>query len=96
MGGHQAPVVDKEDRFLGAALMESANIGICLVKLNNPQVCTGDAGNAFLYGATHEKLYIVEGPEFGPKLVGERLLIMESPYDLASLAARYHEHCSKQ
>ena len=76
--------------------MEGVRIGFCLAKLNNLQVCAGDVGNAFLYGTTHEKVYIVAGPEFGPKLAGKRLLIVKSLYGLASSAARYHEHCSEQ
>ena len=76
--------------------MEAVRIGFCLAELNNLQVCAGDVGNAFLYGTTQEKVYIVAGPEFGPKLAGKRLLIEKSLYGLASSAARYHEHCSAQ
>ena len=95
-GGHRAPIVEKEDRFSGVVSMEAVRIGFCLAKLNNLQVCAGDVGNAFLYGTTQEKVYIVAGPEFGPKLAGKRLLIEKSLYGLASSAARYHEHCSAQ
>ncbi len=95
-GGHWAPAVDKEDRFSGVVSMEGATIGFCLAKLNNLQICAGDVGNAFLYGVTQEKVYLVAGPEFGPKLAGKRLLIIKSLYELANSAARYHDHCSEK
>ncbi|MEM7375623.1 MAG: reverse transcriptase domain-containing protein, partial [Bacteroidota bacterium] len=93
-GGHRAPLVRKEDRFSGVVTMDGVRIGFVLAMLNGLLVCAGDVGNAFLYGTTREKVYIVAGPEFGPNLAGKRLLIVKSLYGLASSAARYHEHCS--
>ncbi len=95
-GGHTAPTVDKAERLSGVVSMEGRRIGFFLAKLNDLQVCAGGIGNAFLYGFTQEKVYIVAGPEFGPKLVGKWILIEKSLYGLASSAARYHEYCSEQ
>ena len=57
-------------------------------------VCAGDIGNAYLYGKTKEKVYIIAGPEFGDKLLGKRLLIDKALYGLKSSSARFHEHLS--
>ena len=40
--------------------------------MNGLSVCTGDVGNAFLYGIIKEKYYIIAGPEFGPEVQGKR------------------------
>ena len=63
-------------------------------KLNGLDVCAGDIGNAYLYGKTKEKVYIIAGPEFGKKLQGKRLLIDKALYGLKSSSARFHEHLS--
>ncbi len=57
--GHRAPTVDKEEGFSGVVSMEGVRICFCLAKLNDLQVCAGDGGNAFLYGFTQEKDYMV-------------------------------------
>ena len=66
-------------------------MGFVLANLNGLQCCAADVGNAFLYGKTCEKVYIVAGPEFG-SLHGQRLIIDRSLYGLRSSAARFHEH----
>ena len=65
-----------------------------MAKINNLNVCAGNIGNAFLYGKTKEKVYIIAGPEFGPKIQGKRLIIDKSLYGLKSSSARFHEHLS--
>src|SRR5210317_1358094 len=57
-------------------------------------VCAGDVGNAFLYGVTHEKYFIIAGAEFGPEVHGKCLVIHKSLYGLKSSAARFHENLS--
>jgi len=57
-------------------------------------VCAGDIGNAYLYGKTREKVFIVAGPEFGPELEGKRLIVDKAFYGLKTSAARFHEHLS--
>ena len=56
-------------------------------------VCAGDVGNAFLYGKTNEKVFVIAGPEFGIHQ-GKRMIVDRSLYGLKSSAARFHEHLS--
>ena len=56
-------------------------------------MCAGDVGNAFLYGKTREKVYVVAGEEFGEHK-GKRMVIDKSLYGLKSSGARFHEHLS--
>jgi hypothetical protein len=74
--------------------MEAVRLGFILAKLNGLLVCAGDVGNAFLYGKTREKVFIIAGPEFGPELMGKRLIVDKSLYGLKTSAARFHEHLS--
>ena len=90
-GGHRSPEIHKEDRFSTVVSMEAVRIGFMLAKLNGLQVCAGDIGNAHLNAHTNEKLFIIAGPEFGPKLAGKRLIIDKALHGLRSSAARFHE-----
>ena len=93
-GGHRTPDVPKEDVFSSVVSMEAVRLGFIMAKMNKLMVCAGDVGNAFLYGKTKEKVYIVAGPEFGPDLEGKRLIIDKALYGLKTSAARFHEHLS--
>ena len=93
-GGHRSPDVPREDVFSGVASMEAVRLGFLLAKMNGLKVCAGDVGNAFLYGSTKEKVYVIAGPEFGPELEGKRMLIDKSLYGLKTSSARFHEHLS--
>jgi len=61
--------------------------------MNGLSCCAADVGNAFLYGKTKEKVYIIAGPEFGEH-TGKRMLIDKGLYGLKTSAARFHEHLS--
>ena len=76
--------------------MEAVRFGFILARMNGLMVCAGDIGNAFLYGKTREKVFIIAGPEFGPELEGERLIVYKALYGLKTSAARFHEHLSKK
>ena len=93
-GGNRSPEVHREDVFSAVVSMEGVRLGFLMARMNGLRVCAGDVGNAFLHGTTHEKLYIIAGPEFGPELQGKRLIIHKSLYGLRTSAARYHEHLS--
>ena len=93
-GGHRTPDVPHEDVFSPVVGMESVRLGFILARLNGLQVCAGDIGNAYLNARTREKVFIIAGPEFGPDLEGERLLVDKSLYGLKTSAARFHEHLS--
>src|SRR5690242_17815323 len=83
-----------EDVFSEIVSMESVQICFVLGFLNGLEVCAADIGNAYLYGRTEEKVYIVAGSKFGPELVGKRLLIIKVLYGLKSSSTRFHEHLS--
>ena len=92
-GGHMTET-PKEDIFSGVIGMEAVRLGFVLADHNGLLICAGDVGNAFLYGTTKERVYIIAGPEFGPELQGKRMVIEKSLYGLKSSAARFHEHLS--
>ena len=94
-GGHRSPDVPREEVYSSVVSMEAVRIGFVLARLNNLLVCAGDVGNAFLYGETREKVYVVAGPEFGTEHQGKRMLFVKSCYGLKSSSARFHEHLSE-
>jgi hypothetical protein len=51
--------------------------------------CPCDIGNAFLYGKTKKKVYIVAGPEVGSNLDGKILIIDKSLYGLHGKECRH-------
>lgn len=83
----------KEDIYSGVVGMETIRLGFTLAAMNGLNCCAADVGNAFLYGKTREKVYIIAGPEFG-KHAGKRMLIDKGLYGLKTSAARFHEHLS--
>jgi hypothetical protein len=85
-----------EECFSGVVSIEAVRLGFIMARMNGLSVCIGDAENAFLYGITKEKYYIIDGPEFGPDVHGRRLVIYKSLYGLKSSAARFHEHLSEK
>ena len=93
-GGHRTDP-PKEDTYSGVVSLEAVRMGFLLAEMNDLIVCAGDVGNAFLYGKTREKVYVIAGPEFGPEIEGKRLIIYKSLYGLKSSAARFHEHLSE-
>jgi hypothetical protein len=52
----------------------------------------GDVGNAFLYGKTREKVFVIAGEEFG-KDAGKRMVIDRSLWAQIVLGT-FHEHLS--
>jgi Reverse transcriptase (RNA-dependent DNA polymerase) len=60
---------------------------------NQLKVCAADIGNAFLYGTTKEKCYIIAGPEFST-LAEKPVIIDRGLYGLKSSSSRFHEHLS--
>ena len=63
-GGHMTDL-SNEEVFSGVVSMGTVRICFVLAELNELKVCAGDIGNAYLYGRTKEKVYIIAGPEFG-------------------------------
>ena len=55
----------KEDIYSGVVSLDSLRLAFTMAAMNNLKVMAADVGNAFLYGKTREKCYIIAGPEFG-------------------------------
>ena len=94
-GGHMTNP-PTEDVFSGVVGMETVRLGFILARLNNLMVCAGDVSQAFLYGKTREKVYIIAGDEFPEDMRGKRLIIDKALYGLKSSSARFHEHSSEK
>jgi hypothetical protein len=85
-GGHLTDP-SKEDVYSGVVSLRSIRICMLLAELNDLKIVTADVGNAYLEAFTHEKLFIVAGPEFGSTLEGHVLLIEKALYGLRSSGA---------
>jgi Reverse transcriptase (RNA-dependent DNA polymerase) len=70
--------------------------GFFLGELNGLSYCAADIGNAYSYSCTREKVYVIEGPEFGSDLEGQTLLIYKALYGLRTSAACFHKYLSEQ
>jgi hypothetical protein len=68
-------------------------MGFMIAAMNNLWVCAADIGNAFIYGKSREKAYIIAGSEFG-EWPGQPLITERGLYRLRSSSARFHEHLS--
>ena len=71
--------------------MEAVRLGFILARLNGLLVCAGDVGNAFLYGKTNEKVYVIAGDEFGDNK-GKRMIVDRSLYGLRSRNLKKQEN----
>jgi hypothetical protein len=87
---------DREEVYSGVVGMDVIRLGFTVASIQGLECCVGDIGNAFLYGRTREKVYIIAGKEFGPELEGKRLVVYKGLYGLATSAARYHEVLSAE
>ena len=92
-GGNFTEAPPPEDIYSGVVGMETIRYCMQVAAMNNLQVCAADVGNAFLYGKTREKVYVIAGPEFG-KDAGKRMIIDKGLYGLRTSGARFHEHLS--
>ena len=96
VAGGNWTTMEREDIYSGVVGMESMRTGFFLGELNGLSCCAADVGNAYLYSRTREKVYIIAGPEFGPELEGQVLVVYKALYGLRTSAARFHEHLSAQ
>jgi hypothetical protein len=64
VSGCNGTVNDKEDIYSGVVCMDTVRIGFFLGELYGLSCCACDIGNAFVYGKTKEKVYIIASPEF--------------------------------
>ena len=56
-------------------------MGFTLAEMNGLCVCAANIGNAYLYGGTKEKVYLIAGPELG-KDQGANIIIDKGLYRL--------------
>ena len=54
-----------EGAYFGVANIDTVRTDLFLVHLNELEVATTYFGNAYINGFTKEKIYTLEGPEFG-------------------------------
>jgi hypothetical protein len=90
-GGNFTEAPPQEDIYSGVVGMETIRYCMQVAAMNKLQVCAADVGNAFLYGKTREKVYVIAGPEFGEH-AGKRMIIDKGLYGLRTSGARFHEH----
>jgi len=73
--------------------METVQLRFLIAAMNGLDICAADIGNAFLYGRTYEKVYIIAGKEFGSNS-SQPLIIDKGLYGLCSSSTRFHKHLS--
>jgi hypothetical protein len=61
-----------------------------LSELNGLELWGTNIGNAYLESVTKKKVYIIAGPEFGPR-AGHTMIIYKAQYGLRSSGLRWHE-----
>ena len=71
----------KEDIYSGMVGMDTICLGFQITVMNDLMVCAADIGNAFLYGKTKEKVYVIASNEFG-NLQGKPMIINKGLYGL--------------
>jgi hypothetical protein len=62
---------------------------IFLSELNELETWATDVGNAYLEAKTSEKVYVIAGPEFGPRQ-WHTLVIFKALYGLRTSGLRWH------
>ncbi len=85
----------KEDIYSGVVGMETIRLAFQIAAMNGLMVCTADIGNAYLYGSTCKKVYVIAGPKFGDDQ-GSKMIIDKGLYGLRSSGARFHEHLARK
>ena len=84
-GGHRTDP-PKEDLYSGVVDLMTIRLCFVIAHMNGLLCCAGDIGNAFLYGKTREKVYIIAGQEFG-ELTGTPMIIDRGLYGLKTSSA---------
>ena len=79
-----------ENIYSGVVSLRPLRLVIFLGELNNLELWGADIGNAFLEGYTHEKLFIIAGPEF-EELERFILIFNKALYGLKSSGKRWAE-----
>jgi hypothetical protein len=83
----------KEDAYSDVVSLDTVRLGFAVAAMNGLTIWAADVSNAFLYGKTKEKTYVIAGMEFGPEIEGKPLLVIDiGLYGLRTSAAWFHEH----
>ena len=94
-GGHRTPDIPQEVVYSGGVSVETIYTAFVISALNGLEVCVADVSTAFLYVRTHEKVYIIAGPEFGEH-ADKRMMIDGGLYGVKTSSAHFHEHLVNQ
>lgn len=92
-GGHVTDPGNAEV-YSSVVAPEGVRIVVLMGDHNGMDSMSGDVGNAYLYGVTREKIFVVLGIEFGPKLAGRIAIVVKALYGLKTSSARWSEHLS--
>jgi Reverse transcriptase (RNA-dependent DNA polymerase) len=79
-----------ESVYSGVVSLRGFRIVLFLAEINQLELLATDIGNACLEAFTSEKLYIIDGPEFG-KREGHIHIISRALYGLRSSGARWYD-----
>ena len=79
-----------ENIYSGVVSLRHLRLVIFLGVLNNLELWGADIGNVYLEAYTHEKLFIIAGPEF-EELEGFILIFNKAHYGLKSSGKRWAE-----
>ena len=79
--------VPVESIYSGVVSLRGIRLLIFLAELNDCECYSTNIGNAYLEAKTKEKLYIIAGPEFGPR-EGHTLVVHKALYGLRSSGQR--------
>ena len=80
----------KESVYSSVAMLCSLCLAVFLAELNGLSLMEGDNGNDFLKSCTQEKVYFIEGPEFGPT-ASHTYIVDKALYGVRSSRLHFHE-----
>ena len=78
--------------FSSVVSRDSVRIALLLAALNGLELKACDIKNAYLTAPNKEKVYIVAGPEFGPELCGQMMIVTRALYGLKSAGAAFRSY----
>jgi hypothetical protein len=88
-GGHltETPI---DSVYSSVVTLQGIRTVTFLSELNGLELWGTDIRNAYLKSVTKEKVYIIAGPEFGPR-AGHTLIIYKAQYELRLSGLQWHE-----
>ncbi len=80
--------------YSGVVSLQGFRLVLAIAELNGLETWATDIGKAYLEAETSEKVYIIAGPEFGPKREGHILIVRKALYGLHSSGKMWHARFS--